>query len=216
MGKTLVIKGADFSAVAVDVVIPAPTADIELKGSGAAGDFSNDSYYISNNKNGRIWYKNLSGGNEEANLSRGAIMEFKLSEQQSCYFVFNSNEEYPRYSPYLYNLENITNFTDNSGYKIVEGVLNETPVGQSGISCMKLNLSQGDTILYNTRGGNSFYGLIVKNGSDVSVYDDRYFGSDNAVHYELMKYVAPADVTVYINTATSYLTNGSFVCKVID
>ena len=201
MGKSLIIKGADFSAVAVDVVVTEPTEYEVLLGAGAAGDFG-EGYYISQNKNGRIYKKNGDGSYEPAELPAGTLLKY-----QGCYFVFNGNETWPRISPHSYNLTKVNNFATRGAYKVESGAA-VLDASVTSASCMAVQLAAGETLVYNTCGGNTYPGLIVESGGTATAVDTRN------TKYDIMLYTATANVTAYIScSTTTYVNNGAFVCK---
>ena len=203
MGKALIIKGANFASVAVGKETVEPKVYIELAGTGAAADFGVGDYYISNAEYGKIYHK-TENGYEAANIEPGTILKY-----QDYYFEFKGNDQQPRFTPYEFNLEDVTDFTNGAVWKLSNGEVsldNSSTYNQSAY--MSIQLSDGDTLVYNTRGGNSFNGLIIDKGSgNIEVADSRNSG------YDIMIHTAEGNETAYINTLTSYLTNGAFVCK---
>lgn len=203
MGKSLIIKGADFSLVAVGREIVEPTEYCILAGYGAKGDFNVGEYYIASatNQYGKLYYKqdentavDVSGTIEDGTV-------FKFLDTYYLQYFSSSPKHYEGY----YNLESVADFTDGA-YVVSEGQVELRVI--DGASHMQITLKNGDTLVYNTRGGNTYPGLIIEDqGGNVTVKDDRSTG------FQIMVYTAEGNETAYINSLTSYLTNGAFVCK---
>ena len=202
MGKSLIIKGADFSAVAVDVVTVEPTEYEVLLGAGSASSFSTEGYYISNNRYGKLYHREADGSAVEAELPAGTLLKY-----QGCYFVFNGNDVHPRISPHTYNLAKVNNFNTSGAYKVESGAA-VLDASVTSASCMAVQLAAGETLVYNTCGGNTYPGLIVESGGTATAVDTRN------TKYDIMLYTATANVTAYIScSTTTYVNNGAFVCK---
>ncbi len=203
MGKSLIIKGADFSAVAVDVVTVEPTEYEVLLGAGSASSFSTEGYYLSNNNYGMLYHREADGSAVKAELPAGTLLKY-----QGCYFIFNGNDVYPKISPHSYNLIKVNDFNISGAYKVNEGTVS-LDSGVSGTSCMKIQLVAGETLVYNTCGGNTYPGLIIEQGNGTATEVDT-----RKTKYDIMLYTAAANVTAYIScSTTTYVNNGAFVCK---
>lgn len=204
MGKSLIIKGADFSLVAVGREIVEPTEYFILAGYGAKGDFNVGEYYIASaaNQYGKLYYKQdeNTAVDVSSTIEDGTVFKFL----DTYYLLYYSSS--PRHYEGYYNLESVAEFTDGSAYVVSEGKVELSAI--NGASHMQITLKEGDTLVYNTRGGNTYPGLIIEDQEgNVTVEDDRSTG------YQIMVYTAGGNETAYINSLTSYVNNRAFVCK---
>lgn len=149
MGRTLIIKDADFSEVAVGIIPPSPsvpTADITLSGAGVSSNFTEGQYYIVNNITTptRIALKGSGDTTTLIDLTTGTILSYK-----GFYFITPVSEETRKYLPY-YNSQEIT--TRLYGGFRVDGQDQIYRDNTIAWQCCEVELNNGETLLFNSYG----------------------------------------------------------------
>lgn len=194
MGKKLIIKGADFSANAVDVT--APTKYITIAGYGSATKFSDGDYYITTNTNGGI-YKKVNGSGVQQTIvaeATGADNEivagtfFRYDTANGTYY-FRAKTELPYYEPY-FGLSEISmkagKYYNYDGSAITDG-------DSATYKRASIELFAGDVILTTAKNGNAIKALVVDTDGTLTVPFTNTYG-----HYP-QEYVATAHCIAYLN-----------------
>lgn len=194
MGKKLIIKGADFSANAVDTT--APTIYITIAGYGTATNFSNDDYYITTNTNGGI-YKKVAGSGVLQSIvaeATGADNEivagtFLKYDTANGTYYFRVKTELPYYEPY-FGLSEIS--MESSKYYNYDGSAITDGSSATYMRAM-VELFAGDVLLTTAKNGNTIKALVVDTNGTLTVPFTNTYG-----HYP-QEYVATGHCIAYLN-----------------
>lgn len=158
MAKALIIKGADFSAVAVDHIVTEPQEYNELAyvGNNWTGESRVEGAY------GLYWtsqYQEIdvitNGQAVNANLENGTIVKYR-----GVYFTTQSN----KYLIPYYGIKSVETIWSSGGYKVTEGDL--TSVSDSDFRRCSFEAHAGETyhfLLYGAVGLNE----VIKGVGDV-------------------------------------------------
>lgn len=191
MGTNIIIPGADFSQIAVDKIDGEPTDFIQIVGFKVASAQNVGDYFISGT-DGSIKIK-TEESYEDAQLQPNTIIKYK-----GYYFVIQESTP-PFYLPY-YNSDNIKNPEANV-YIIDNGEISKSSNSATATwKSQKIELNNGQTLIYNSWGGETPKALIIENsGGNVSVEDSSTTNSQNKYDIKMYTNNTGGKVNAYIN-----------------
>lgn len=221
MGKVLIIKGADFSEVAVAHEVVEPTVfypvnnNIGIAGSSSYqdGDYwfrcqhglSEQSATLVGNNQG-LYTKQGGTAGRPSNLTAGDFVKIK-----GAYYTIKATDSYfgRLISPY-YGVKSVdVTFTSGLAYKFIDSSTAPSDVSNSAVQRCQVNLSAGGKyVIFGFGSSSNLYTVAI-----IKKANNTYVNLGDGAEINFIEYTAESGDVLYFSTNKSF---GGFVAEVVE